>query len=73
MNASKNIRQGREIKDLRKIKLLAEERKSVVVKTNHGWIYVRAAAFVLQWPLSEVVKCQFYQSVKIENGIKDHK
>lgn len=71
MNASKNIRQGREIKDLRLLSALALERKSVVVKTIHGWVYVRPAEWLLQWPLSEIVKCQFFHSIKINNGTKN--
>lgn len=64
MKVSKNIWRGAEIKDLRKLKTLAEQRKSVVIETNHGWSYVRAAAWVLGWPLMEVLKCRFYLSVK---------
>lgn len=71
MKVSKNIKQGSEIKDLKILLELALKAQSVVVKTNHGWFYVRPAAWIVNWPLREILKCTFYQSVKIKHDPKN--
>jgi hypothetical protein len=67
MQVSKNISKGSEIKDLRTIKSLAEQGKSIVVQTMNGWHYVRPAAWVLNWSLVEILKSKFYLSVRRKN------
>lgn len=62
MRVSKNIEKGKEITDLRVLLHLAKERRSVVVTRVHT--YVRPAAWVISWPLREILNYRFYYAVK---------
>jgi hypothetical protein len=66
MKVSKNISRGEEITDLREIKRLALNRESVVMSRGQ-FHWVRPAAFILGWPLNEILNTKLFYSIK-ENG-----
>jgi hypothetical protein len=70
MRVSKNISRGKEIVDLNEIPRLALEKRSVVVGMNKYTHYVRPAAFMLMWPLNQILKIKLYYAVK--NATADH-
>lgn len=63
MRVSKNKYRGPEITDLRKVKDLALQRRSVVIEMKNGFRYVRPAAFLLGWSLMQILKCKIYYSI----------
>lgn len=71
MKVSKNIERGEPITSLDFLMTLARERKSVVVYVG-GNHFVRAAAFIVNWPLSMIVRMKFYHAVKAEHAPEDH-
>lgn len=66
--ASKNIGIGEVITDIRDLKRLADEGKSVIQQVgyaNRNYI-VRPAMFYLQWPLVMLLNQTFYYSIKLK-------
>jgi hypothetical protein len=72
MNVTKNIETGDRITSLDYLMSLARERKSVVVYVG-GAHFVRPAAFVVNWPLSMIVRMRFYHAVKKINAPENSK
>ena len=64
---TKNIGKGERITDLRDIKRLAEEGKSVIWQAGFATTryFVRPAAFFLSWQLRMMINYDFYYTVKI--------
>ncbi|MCK5600303.1 hypothetical protein KAR91_00365 [Candidatus Pacearchaeota archaeon] len=63
MKVSKNIYKGGEILDLRVLKTLAEEKKSVVVRQGGGY-KVLPAAWVMHWSFAQILRSPVYYSSK---------
>lgn len=66
MQVTKNIRKGDPITSLDFLMVLAREKKSVVVDCG-GWHFVRPAAFMVNRPLSMVVRTKIYHAIKAGN------
>lgn len=63
--ATKNIRVGDSIKDLMDLKRLADEKKSVAFRRGIQQIWaVRPAAFMMQWPLAQLMNLKLYYTIK---------
>jgi hypothetical protein len=62
---SKNIALGEQITDVREIKKLAGERKSIVWDRGYGNYCVRPASFFLGWQLRVVLYSKLHYSVKV--------
>lgn len=63
--ATKNIGVGELITDLRELKTLAEEKKSVAVRGAWG-LYVRPAAWMYQWSLAMLMTQRIYKTIKVK-------
>lgn len=63
MKVSKNISRGEQIKDLSELYSLACKKRSVVFQRG-TFHWVRPAAFLLFWPLAELLKGKVYYAVK---------
>lgn len=71
MKVSKNIEMGEQITSLDFLMTLARERKAVVVYVG-GNHFVSAAGFIVNWPLSMIVRMKFYHAVKANNAPTNH-
>lgn len=67
IRASRNVIVGSPVTDFQQFLKLARERKSVVewrIEKGDNKLRVKPAAFYLNWPLSEILKSHFFESVK---------
>lgn len=65
MKVSKNIRRGSLIEDLNELVQLAQDGCAVVVYMG-GSHFVRPAAFMLNWPLSVILRTKIYHALPIK-------
>ena len=62
---SKNIALGEQISDVREIRRLSLERKSIVWDRGFDNYCVRPATFFLGWPLKVVLNSKLHYSIKV--------
>jgi hypothetical protein len=65
MQITKNIIRGSLIEDLNELVQLAKYKESVVAYMG-GSYFVRPAAFMLNWPLSTILRTKIYHALKNE-------
>lgn len=71
MKISKTISRGGEITSLDYLLTLARAKRAVVVQ--HGnWYWIRPAAFIVNWPLTTILRYKFYHAVKEKNAPEDN-
>jgi hypothetical protein len=70
MRVSKNIEKGKQIRDITELFSLSLKKKSVVVQLGEAY-FVRPAAFLMEWRLSQLLKAKLFYAHKESDNVQN--
>lgn len=69
---SKKYKVGAQITDLSVLGDLALSKRSVVIKHQNPYYYIKPAAFMVNWPLRELLKLKLYYPAEMTKAEQDY-